>query len=623
MALRTWSAGAILFLLLVIAIQSTPTFSEAQTLQSTSQLPALPIVNETKILTIPLPGIPSPDASVRIIVGGPPGYTIAVDENFNGKIDSGEKSVQASLQGDLAYSIVIPLNASTSATLLQLVSQSGRINALITIKYGQHYAAYSAPIPGQVLISPPVTGKLVIAPYNGKVVNVAVAGEHYIVKPGEVLELCKPSNVTVVAANGSIVGVLYSFDQESWWATELMPLNMTSNPIVGFSTMHASVLGVNGTVYGIIVGGSGNYSVYKLDKLATTRPVKGKGVVFYAVYSANRLVGIAPDYPGVASRYKSGGAVVLGGKGFLDDNYLIISTRGSQSLVALLDTDGDGKYEVYSPGDGVGANYYYSDNANQIMILSDNNAPLVIEGVDDPALYEVIFPKGGIVTATNLYTTYSGEGWTLSLGESNDSINVTLTVIPRSEYGGITAGAIAIFTPDFKPIQGSGKKLKPTNDTLGSLVASTVINKTYAANGFYVAYMIVYQNGVGISTMLRSSPPLYNYRESEIPTQPAACNGIKIGFQRVATTIAAGQGYPIPTSTELDLNDYADLFYQASITTRTTTSPTTTLSISEVLVNQTVTSSEKPSPPLYLVAAIIAIVVFGIYASYNILRKER
>lgn len=618
MSWRIWIATILLALLLLnlayppITSSASPTISQDQ--------PPIPVPsNITHRLVIPIPGLAHANGSVKVIVGGPPGYRVAVDSDYNGGIGEGEPVIQASLKGDLSYTIIIPTITNSSPNLLQLVVEGGRVNAIVTVKYGAHYAAYSAPLPGQVLIAPPIPGTLLVGSYNGKTSRVVVGGETYIIHAGEVLSLCKPANTTIIASNNSIVGVLYSFGQD-WWATELLPLNMTSTPLIGFSMLQSRRLVPESTVHALIVGGRGNYTVYRVDRAVTARPVEGKGVVYYAVYDKGVLAGVAPDYPKLASRYDSGGALVLGGRGFFNDNYIVSFTRGSKLMAALLDTDDDGKYEVYSPGDGAGANYYDSSNIAGMMILSDSDAPLIMEGSRDPALYEALFPKAGIITASNLYSTLSGEAWTLSLSKIDDSINASITVIPRSDYGGITAGAIAVFTTGFQPVPGTGKKLIPTNDTLGSLKAHTNISVEEAEGGFYIAYMIVYQNGLGLATIYRSTPPLFNYSLTPPSTLQATCKGETIVPGTPSATLSVGPSYPIPTAMDLDLNDFADLIYKASII-HNTPPPTQAVSVSEIVINQTIGRGGEATVPIPLAVTAGFLIILALYALYRIFKQ--
>lgn len=588
-----------------------------------SQLPLPVSSNETHILTIPLPGIPDSNAIVRIIIGGPPGYRVAVDSNLNGEIDNGEEPVQAPLQGDLAYTIAAPSNASSKPSLLQLIVEGAQVNALVTISGGGHYAAYTVPRPSQVLLAPPLPGKLLIAPATQSPVRVVVAGETYTVKPGSILVTCKPANATVVASNGSIVGVLYSFTESSWWATELVPLDMVSTPVLGFSSLHANALAGNATVYAFIVGSTGNYSVYRIDRAIEARPVKGMGVVFYAVYENGLPVAVAPDYPG-ENGLPRGGAVWLGKKGFLGDYYIVVSTHGSQSTAALIDLDGDGKYEVYSPGDSVGASYYSSRGASSILVLSDKYAPLIMEGARDPALYEVLYPKGGVTAASSLYSTYSAEAWTLKLYDLGEYINASLTVVPRSNYGGVTSAAIAAFTPGFDPIPGTGRRMEPLNDTLGSLASYTLI-PVNESGGFYIAYMIAYQDGVGVATMFRSPPPLYNVTATAPPPARAECTGNMTSSLVGSAVVSPGRSIEVPAPGGLDLEGYADLFYHASLHPKPKTSTPYSTGIEEVVRNETPisTSGGGGGIPAPIAATLLIVLALAGYAFYKILAGER
>ncbi|MCE4620376.1 MAG: hypothetical protein F7C33_05055 [Desulfurococcales archaeon] len=592
-------------LLVILALAFSPCIATAQPEPSPS--PPIPQPVHYERLIVPIPA-PASRAGATIIVGGPPGFTLYNDVDFNGAPSEGERIGQASLHG--ALDLVRLEVTGGNDTLVPLVSTS-KVWGMVYARVPGHGAlSYSIPLPGTKLLAPPLEGVLLIAPDGNRTARVLVGGSLFTVRPGEILKVIKPRGATLVVANTSIVGVLYNASGRDAWATELVPANMSYTPVITLSSATASLVGGNCSVAAMVVGINGNYTVYEASKIFTAVAIPGvKGVVYYMVEGCGG-VGVAPLYPSIVSEWPRPGMVPLSSHGVGGGHYIAALSSGVPSSILLADTDGDGDFDMIvtrEPGD---APVVDGGGISNGVIVSRGEAPILIERSGDGILlYSIIYPSASLTPPSGILGEITGEGLNLISQVKGGTLRLTVDVTPRTGLGGVTRAVAALLGPDLKPLPGTFRELKPSNSSKGVLEASIEVPASQVRSGYYLVYLVLYQKGIGYGVTFRGPPPLQVLEEEKWVSKPYKVVGGPLEPSAYSVRFSLAGHWDAPTLRDVDFKTLATLLASA----RAPSTPVQTgISVERILVNGTTQNPPSGIPLALLVVVLAGLVVAGI-----------
>ena len=592
-------------LLVILALAFPPIITAAQPEPSPS--PPIPQPVHYERLTVPIPA-PASRTGATIIVGGPPGFTLYNDVDFNGAPSDGERIGQASLHG--ALDLVRLEVTGSNDTLLPLLSTSKVWGIVYARIPGHGVLSYSIPLPGVKLLAPPLEGVLLIAPDGNRTARVLVGGSLFTVRPGEILRVVKPSSATLIVSNTSVVGVLYNASGRDAWATELVPANMSYTPVISLSSVTASLIGGNCSVTAMVVGLNGNYTVYEVSRIFTAVAIPGvKGVVYYRVEGCGG-VGVAPLYPSIASEWPRPGITPLGGEGVGRGHYIVALPSGVPSSILLADADGDGDFDVIvtrEPGD---APVVDGGGISNGVVVSRGEAPILIERSGDGlSLYSIVYPSASLTPPSGILGEITGEGLNMVSQFKGGTLELTVDVTPRTGLGGVTRAVAALLGPDLKPIPGTFRELKPSNTGKGVLEASIEAPASQVGSGYYLVYLVLYQKGIGYGVTFRGPPPLQILKEEKSASKPSEITGGPLKPSAYSVRFSLAGHWNAPTLRDVDFKSLATLL--ASARAPPTPVPSS-ISVGRILVNGTSPSQPSRIPLALLVVILAGLVVAGI-----------
>ncbi len=592
-------------LLVILALASLPTIAASQPEPSPS--PPIPQPVHYERLIVPIPA-PASQEGATIIVGGPPGFTLYNDIDFNGAPSEEERIGQASLHG--ALDLVRLEVTGGNDTLVPLLSTSKVWGMVYAQVPGHGVLSYSIPLPGTKLLAPPLEGVLLIAPDGNRTARVLVGGSLFTVKPGEILRVVKPRNATLVVANTSIVGVLYDASGRDSWATELVPANMSYTPVISLSSVTASLIGGNCSVTAMVVELNGNYTVYEASRIFTAVAIPGvKGIVYYRVEGCGG-VGVAPLYPSIASEWPRPGMTPLSNQGVSGGHYIVALPSGVPSSILLADTDGDGDFDVIvtrEPGD---APVVDSRGISDGVVVSRGEAPILIERSGGGLLlYSIVYPSASLTPPSGILGEIAGEGLNMVSQLKGGTLRLTVDITLRTGLGGVTRAVAALLGPDLKSIPGTFRELEPLNSSKGVLEASIEAPSSQVRSGYYLVYLVLYQKGIGYGVTFRGPPPLQILKKVKWVSKPSEIAGGPLEPSAYSVRFSLAGHWNAPTLRDVDFKSLATLLASA----RAPPSPVPSgISVGRVLVNGTSPSPPSGIPVTLLIVVLAGLVVAGI-----------
>ncbi len=541
---------------------------------------------------------------INMLICGPHRYYHYLDKDYNGGPSNDEKLDQASWKEDLSLTL-LRIN-SNNDTILPLLSTSILWGVVYGVTPDGGSISFSLPLPGTKLLAPPLKGVLLIAPSSNRTVKAVIGKSQFVIEPGSVLRVEKPANVTMIVANTSIVGILYNLSNSEGWATELIPSNFSYTPIIGLSQTTINILHNNCSVMAYVVDERGNYTSYSASSIFTaiTFP-KIKGVVYYHLTGCGKA--LSPEYPSLANHWPRPGLLPLTSeKGLFGGQRIIAIPTGSQDSIILVDINSTKGYDLIIegvPGDVP----IITSNFKKAIVISRGEAPILAETTGkDIIAYSLLFPSATLTPPSGIMSEISGESLNLISSRTNETLNVTISVIPRTGAGGVVKAVISAFTPDLKPIIGSFRQLIPENSTSGALTTKITFPLRNIPHGYYLSYLILYQEGIGYGTTFRGPPPVQLIKKIGTgSSEPAPVNGEIIQASNVVVSFSLRGSYEGPSLKDVDFKSLAKFIASARSIEPVQTQ---TIPVEKIIVNGTLGESQKKISITMISIIIISII---------------